>query len=468
MAVLRSDDMSSEQHEEIGGGSGGASSGANVLPLPRKAPRSKKKLIMGDEPSEIADQDLMETEAALDAGDANEESAVGAAGLDESDGEELTELDDDILGELDAESLVEDDEDVVETTDVELEDDAEMDIGSDADKLERDVVVIGVDEDDEVPSVSASPPHSLGSPGLLDSVQTHSQAIMASIEAFQAAERKEREAAIQAERMESERRIAFLQDQLEDAQSQAKSATDELNVVRGDSQEIVSQLSLALDQVRKHTALVGVLRQEIDSLQVTASVSRKEAEWAKEQLQSERQRGEAMELRVQQAKRQADEAEMNAQSLQSEIDTLRRMLSNGSGRPLTSRVANDDMGRGLGAAVFPVQVTAVIDCNAGSSLPDVDDAGVGVVLDVRLVAAIPSNSERSSDGVGSAVELAHLMFPTAPLSVIVGDDCDLAAYQSRYGDVSFVAAPADDSRRKAARVLSNAAGHLRRGGPDRS
>jgi len=355
-----------------------------------------------------------------------------------------------------------------------LKDDEETDGVPPLPSAAEDLAQEEVTEDEEsiyLPSVDDFPPATVTSadvspaPALIASVQTHSQAIMASVAAFQEAERKEKEAAILAEREDADRRLGALQSELDAALDAARTAQDETDAIRSDADEVLAQLSQALDQVRKHAALVANYRQEIDSLNVTASAALKEAEGAKDQLSAERHKYEAMEERVLQAERRIADEESAALAMRSEIESLRRILSGSGVRPITSLVANDDMGA-YGTAIFPVQVTAVIDCKPGRN--GAAESGVGVVFDVRMVAAIPPNPDQFRNGIENAVALARSLFPTASLSIIVGEDCDITAFRSRYGDVTFVSAPLDDSRRKAARVLANAAGHLRREGTEPS
>ena len=360
---------------------------------------------------------------------------------------------DGILDEADVEALL-----TSEPEDEDVPDETSLPRFADDDEGDADVS----SEDDQLPPPMPAP----SPPDVPDSVESYSHALMASVTAFQEAERRIREAAVRAEREEAERRIAELMTTIADLRAEADEARAETEDVRADAEDVMAQLSQALDQVRQSSTLVNTLRYEIDTLNVSASAARKDLDWAKEQWSQERNRADSLEERVMRAERQINDAETTALALRSEIESLRRVLSSHGVRPMMSRVANDDMGA-QGTAIFPVQVTAVIDCKPATHSGDpLHNIGVGVVFDVRLVAAIPPDPGQSGHVIESAVGLARALFPTAPLSVIVSDDCDLSTYHSRYGDVTFVAAPTDDSRRKAARVLANAAGHMRRSGTE--
>lgn len=338
-------------------------------------------------------------------------------------------------------------------------------------------------------------------PDVVAALQQHSQSILASITAFQESERQRSETAIQTIQDEAEQRLAEMSFAIEQARQAASIAESNAVSARADADDVLEQLSLALGQVRSHAALVETLRQDLDALSISASTARKEADWvkaqwtgerdnaalaeslrqeldalavtasaaraetdwAKDQWASERARAEGLENRVVQAERRTADAEMTALGLRSEIDTLRAMLTERGVRPMMSGSINLDMAA-HGTTIYPVQVTAVIDCKPtpDQGLQPVE-SGIGVIFDVRLVAAIPQDASEDGHGIENAVGLARTLFPTAPLSMVVSEDCDLSAFRSHHTDVTFIGAPADDSRRKAARVLANAAGHLHRG-----
>ena len=297
-----------------------------------------------------------------------------------------------------------------------------------------------------------------GTPDVIAALQMQSQAVMASIAAFQEAERARAERNIQAERDEAEQRLNALKSEIDEARTTAILAEEDARSARSDADDILTQFTTALDQVRNHATLVETLRQENDALSVTASAARNEADWIKGQWAVDRERAASLEERVTQADRRIVDAEMVTMELRSEVESLRRVLSARGVRSLTANVAGDDIAQGT--TIFPVQVTAVIDCKSSSDGEKPGEAGVGVVLDVRLVAAIPQEMNGADNGVESAVNLARALFPTAPLSVVVGEDCEITNFQAQHNDVMFIAAPADDSRRKAAKVLASAAGHL--------
>ena len=338
-------------------------------------------------------------------------------------------------------------------------------------------------------------------PDVVAALQQHSQSILASITAFQDSERQRSEIAIQAIQDEAEQRLSEMLFSLEQSRQAVAIAEEKSRSAQADADDVLQQLSMSLGQVRSHAALVETLRQEIDTLTVAAATARREADWvkaqwsgerdnaalaeslrqelealsvaasaaraetdwAKDQWASERARAESLELRISQSERRTADAEMAVLTLRSEIDSLKSIQADRGLRPIMSGNATLEIGA-QGTTIYPVQVTAVIDCKPSSDdTSSPKDSGVGVVFDVRLVAAIPQDVAENGHGIENAVGLARTLFPTAPLSMVVGEDCDLSAFRTQHSEVTFIAAPADDSRRKAARVLANAAGHLHRG-----
>ena len=419
------------------------------------APCLMDELAAADDDSMLSDTDIAallseddgDDAALLEKADATEEQVLTSPQLDESEQDDASEeLDDALLmvntSELDA------------LADLPDGDDSEP--GEDAPDLMDDVPMVESSLDDVLPEKPSAPVATVSDTpmGLLASVQNHSEAIVALMAEYQNTERKNAEVAIEAERKQAQRLIDRLQADLDDARADAEGARSELRAVQTDGDDVLVQLSQALDQVRKFTALVTGLRQDVDGLKVDLSVARTEAESAKAHLTAERQRAEQLEDDAVQIKRRLADAEADAGAFRAEVESLRRVLTTAGDRPAMPQVA----GGNSGASIYPVQVTAVVDCHKSRGLTDGD--GTGLVLDVRLVAAIPSDGGR---GVDNAVSLVRSMFPTAPVSVVVGEDCDLTS--ARGGDdVTFIQAPSDDSRRKAARVLSGAAAHLRRPG----
>ena len=298
-------------------------------------------------------------------------------------------------------------------------------------------------------------------PDLLTTLQTHNQAIMASITAFQEAEHLRTVEAIRAEREAAENRVISMLSELDEARAATMAAEDKAAAARADADDAMEQLSVVLDQVRKHAALMDTLRLENDSLSASASAARQEAALVKDQRDADRQELDRLEARAADAEHRLAQSEMTIVEMRAEIESVRRVLSGRGVRPLLSGMTGDD-GGAQSTAIFPVQVTAVIDSQLSKNGDDSQDSGVGVVLDVRLIAAIPPDTGRPTHGIETAISLARDLFPTAPLSVVVGEDTEISAFRSQYGDITFVVAPADDSRRKAARVLANAAGHLPR------
>jgi hypothetical protein len=303
-------------------------------------------------------------------------------------------------------------------------------------------------------------------PDIVAALETQSQAVLASIAAFQEAERQRTEEMVRGVREDAERRIAEMEDAVAEARYALIQAEEQVRIARSDADDVLQQFSLTLEQVRSHAALVDTLRQENDSLAISASVVRKEADWAKEQWNDERERVARLEEQAARSERRAADAELVAVELRSEVEALRRMLAGGGVRAMMPGRAGEEAGT-QGTAIFPVQVTAVVDCKAASDGDQAGETGVGVVFDVRLVAAIPQDHGASGQGVENAIGLARALFPTAPLSVVVGEACDPSVVQSRHADVTFIAASGDDSRRKAARVLASAASHLHRSGSDK-
>jgi hypothetical protein len=275
------------------------------------------------------------------------------------------------------------------------------------------------------------------------------QALLASVAAYREAERLRADQAVYLVREQAERDVAAAQVEAEQSRLAAVAAEEAVRQARSDAEDVVIQLSLALKQVRNYSVLVDSLRQEGEALTMAAGAARKEADQLKEELAAERSR--------------AANAERVVVELRSELESLPRTQTGGGVPTLTMAAAVGEVGV-QGTAIFPVQVTAVVDCRSTHATDGTERGGIGVVYDVRMVAAIPQEAGAEGQWVELAVDLARTMFPTAHLSVILSDDCGASATRPHHAEIAFVTAPADDARCKAARVLAIAAGHLRRDG----
>ena len=324
------------------------------------------------------------------------------------------------------------------------------------------------DEAEEAADTPLSTAMGGGSPdALLASVQDHSAAIVTLMAQYQEAEREKVEAAIQAERDAAQMELFGLQAKyqsevadlnyaLDHHTARADAAEAELDALKADGQDVLVQLSQALEQVRKYTGLAAVLRKDAEAVKADLAVAKQDAERMDEQLVLERLRIKDLEERILDMQRQVAQEHDQVLARQSEATALRDLIEGGSDNPLVSQLAK--VGGEL--VLYPVQVTAVLDC----ALPAIagQDVGAGVVMDVRLVAAMPPDGKPMKDNVPKAIGLARSLFPTAPLTLVLGDDVHVDAHLAGDQDVTIVRVDRDDSRRKAARVLSGAASHLRR------
>nr|CAJ30131.1 hypothetical protein mgI505 [Magnetospirillum gryphiswaldense MSR-1]CAM78038.1 hypothetical protein MGR_4106 [Magnetospirillum gryphiswaldense MSR-1] len=334
--------------------------------------------------------------------------------------------------------------------------------------------------DTPFPSLPKPEPEALAekvrAPVPMSGIGDHGDAIMAVIRDALEAERHHADQDLVAARIRTETLSAEIDDlrrSVEDVRRSASEqveatravAAEQIEAARSDAAEAIGQLTLTLDQVRQ-------LRAQVDSqskhLSALIGIEEK-ARSLDAQLAEERTRNAELQERMQVVAEGRTAAEETAAKARAAAELARRELAagralhaepSGVGEIVAEHRVPVVYGGAVSGALFPVQITAVVETQTSAE----DRTGLGAVFDIRLATAIPldtaSGPASPHDVVDRVVSLAHSMYPNAVLTIAFGDDGDRRAVQGRYQDVTFTSADVDDRRRKAAQVLAIAAGNL--------